>query len=376
MSRLLLHRKGRTPVLILSAVILAAQLVVKIGVAGAALDDPTSAKDEKDGKSVYTPDEVALIKKLKDSDAKSSISACEMAILSAQEEADKQVSDARKKLLADLETAQSSATKAKQLDEAILIRNISKAIENGNDPKAAIEIITAVYGANTSWLDVTDKVRKAVGNKANWSATVRTKDFGEPAPGFAGPRALIVRFRVNGKIRLTSNYEDKEIDIVQDEADLIKKLKDPDAKKAISAWDKVSLKSKEERDKQILDARKKLLADLGVTLASAIKANQQDEALVIRELSKAIENDNSPKTGIEIISALYGANVSFIDVTDKVRKDIGKQTKWSATVRTKDLGEPAPEFTGTRTLIVQYRMNGKTHLARSSQDKEIKIPEK
>ena len=58
-----------------------------------------------------------------------------------------------------------------------------------------------MYGANTSWLDVTDKVRKAVGNKANWSATVRTKDLGEPAPGFPGPRALIVRFRVNDRIK-------------------------------------------------------------------------------------------------------------------------------------------------------------------------------
>jgi hypothetical protein len=112
-----------------------------------------------------------------------------------------------------LAEAQARTFKADQLDEAVLIRDIRKAIEVGNDAKAKIEVITAVYGVNISWLDVTDKARKAIGKNAKWSAIVKTDDWGEPAPGFDGKRALIIQYRVNGRTMLARNYEGEPIKI-------------------------------------------------------------------------------------------------------------------------------------------------------------------
>jgi hypothetical protein len=159
--------------------------------------------------TLFAQDVVDLINKLQDPEAKKAITDYAEALLKAKENEDTHKLDANKKLLADLAEVQSNVSKANQLDEALLIRDIRKAIENGNDPRAGIEIITALYGQNISWLNVTDRVRKAVGNKDVWSTTVRTRDWGEPAPGFTGPRTMLIRCRVNGKITLQLNYENK-----------------------------------------------------------------------------------------------------------------------------------------------------------------------
>jgi hypothetical protein len=361
---------------------------VSIAVGIAALGIPIEAPDvvsptraaaadaDKDAESVFASDIVDLITRLQDANAKEAIAACEKSIRKAKEDEDDHKQEARKKLLPALEEAQMIAGKANHLDEAILIRDIRKAIENGNDPRAGIEVITALYGQNISWLDVTDKVRKAIGNKDKWSTFVKTKDWGEPAPGFTGPRTMIIRCRVNGKISLQLNYEDKEIKIASDELDLIKKLKDPNAKRAILAFDTANFDATKALDKESQDARKKLLAVLEDAQARTFKADQLDEAALIRNLRKAMENENALKAKIEIITAVYGANVSWLDVTDKVRKVIGKSAKWSAVVRTEDWGEPAPGFDGRRALIIQYRANGRIMLARSYEGDQIKVSEK
>ena len=91
----------------------------------------------------------------------------------------------------------------KQLDEAVLIRVIRRSLEAGKGPLAnpstGIEIIAAFYGQNVSWLDVTDKVHKAVKGKAKWSAKVSSANWGKIAPQFKGPRTLLIRYLVNGK---------------------------------------------------------------------------------------------------------------------------------------------------------------------------------
>jgi hypothetical protein len=80
-------------------------------------------------------------------------------------------------------------------------------------PMTEIIIIAAFYGQNISWLDVTDKVRRAVNGKSEWSGTVATKDWGEPAPGFGGPRTLMIRYSVSGKVRFRAAYQGQVISI-------------------------------------------------------------------------------------------------------------------------------------------------------------------
>jgi hypothetical protein len=335
-----------------------------------------AADGDKDVDSVFSSEIVDLIVRIQDAQAKNAIVACDKAIRKANEAEENHTADARKKYLAALEEAQTAAGTANKLDESILIRDIRKAVENGNDPRAGIEVITAVYGQNISWLDVTDKVRKAVGNKDKWSAFVKTKELGEPAPGFSGPRTMIIRGRVNGKIDLYLNYEDKEIKIASDQLDLIKKLQDPNAKRAVVAFDASSLEAKKTSDKEVLAARKKLTSALEEAQARNFKADQLDEAALLRDLRKLIESENAVKPKIEVITALYGANVSWLDVTDKARKAVGNKAKWSAVVRTDDWGEPAPGFDGKRALLIQYRVHGRVLLAKSYEGDQLKIAEK
>jgi hypothetical protein len=70
-----------------------------------------------------------------------------------------------------------------------------------------IEVIAAFYGQNVSWFDVTDKVRHATEGKSKWSAQVRSADWGDPAPGFKGPRTLIIKYSIGGKLAHKSVYE-------------------------------------------------------------------------------------------------------------------------------------------------------------------------
>jgi hypothetical protein len=150
---------------------------------------------------------------LKSAEAKKALVEYEKALAKAREAYDKEADGARKKLLTDLEAAQEKATKAKDLDEAVRIHNVHKSFEDSKPlpPTGKLQIIAAFYGQNVSWLDLTNKLREATQGRTRWSAIVNSKDLGEPAPGFAGPRTLMVRYSVGGRVRFKAVYEGKEI---------------------------------------------------------------------------------------------------------------------------------------------------------------------
>ena len=153
-----------------------------------------------------------LPKNLKSPDAKKAVQDYEKATTLAREAYEKETEAARKKLLSDLEAAQDKATKAKELDEAVRIRDFRKGFEDAKrSPEQKLQIIAAFYGQNVSWLDVTSKLRQATRGKTRWSAIVNSKELGEPAPGFADPRTLIIRYSVAGRFRFKAVYEGKEI---------------------------------------------------------------------------------------------------------------------------------------------------------------------
>ena len=153
-------------------------------------------------------------KKLKSADAKKALVEYDKALTQARDTFDKDVEAARKKLLTYLGAAQEKAAKANELDEAVLIRDISKGYEEGTQPApkdGKLQVVSAFYGQNVSWLDVTEKVRQSTNGKAKWSATVSTKDWGEPAPGWSGTRTLMIRYSVGGKVLFKAVYEGNEI---------------------------------------------------------------------------------------------------------------------------------------------------------------------
>jgi hypothetical protein len=154
-----------------------------------------------------------LPKNLKSAEAKKALLEYEKAVARAREAYEKETDGAHKKLLTDLEAAQQKATKANELDEALRIRDLRKEFEDGKPPPLdrKLQIIAAFYGQNVSWLDVTNKLRRATQGRTKWSAIVNSKELGEPAPGFAGPRTLTIRYSVGGKVRFKAVYEGKEI---------------------------------------------------------------------------------------------------------------------------------------------------------------------
>ena len=154
-----------------------------------------------------------LPKNLKSPDAKKALLDYDKALAQAREAYEKETGAARKKLLSDLEAAQDKATKANELDDAVRIRDFRKGFEDAKppSPEQKLQIIAAFYGQNVSWLDVTSKLRQATRGKTKWSAIVNSKELGEPAPGFAGPRTLTIRYSVAGKVRFKAVYEGKEI---------------------------------------------------------------------------------------------------------------------------------------------------------------------
>jgi hypothetical protein len=135
----------------------------------------------------------------------------------------KAVLDAKLKMAADLRRAQQKALQAGDQDEALAIAaKIRQAEEEreatpGPPPPAendgSIRIVAAFYGQNVSWLDVTEKLQHATSGRTTWSSKVRTRDWGEPAPGFAGPRTLLVRYVVGGKARVKFAYEGNELEL-------------------------------------------------------------------------------------------------------------------------------------------------------------------
>jgi len=99
-------------------------------------------------------------KNLKSAEAKKALLEYDKATAKAREAYDKETDGARRKLLTDLEAAQEKAAKAKDLDEAVRLRNLVKEFEDSKPPPPGLklQIIAAFYGQNVSWLDLTNKL--------------------------------------------------------------------------------------------------------------------------------------------------------------------------------------------------------------------------
>ncbi|GAA5504756.1 DNAJC11 domain-containing protein [Novipirellula caenicola] len=91
-----------------------------------------------------------------------------------------------------------------------LMRDLEK-IRASTSATDHFHVVAAFYGQNVSWIEVTDKVRKAVGKKRSWTADVRTETWGEPAPGFGGPRTLLVAYFADGELKFKSVYQGNRI---------------------------------------------------------------------------------------------------------------------------------------------------------------------
>ena len=116
--------------------------------------------------------------------------------------------------------------------------------------------------------------------------------------------------------------------------------------------------------------QKKLAAEIRLKaykekLSEITKTGDFDKAIKIKarivELEKApdgsISSKDSSKTkpGVRIISALYGVNQSWIDVTTKVERLISSP---SPIVSDLVFGDPAPDYQPGNTLIVRYEKQG------------------
>jgi hypothetical protein len=133
--------------------------------------------------------------------------------------------------------------------------------------------------------------------------------------------------------------------------DTAKRPTSPKAKSAIRDYDDAVAKATEAFQQEVGAARKKLLADLDEAQKRATLADVLDEALAIREFKKKIESEEAavrpddsgagPAKGAQpgrltVVAAFYGQNVSWLDVTAKLRARANGRAKWSTTVNTKD----------------------------------------
>jgi hypothetical protein len=180
-----------------------------------------------------------------------------------------------------------------------------------SESEPPLQIISAFYGVNQSWFDVTEKVQASVGDSSYWSVTIDNADWGDPAPGFEIGNTLIVHYASGGVARLAREYQGRAI-----------------------------------------------------TLAPFTKPPQ-----------KAAYVAASKDPGkIGLITAIYGVNQSWIDVTEKLRDKAEGKEKFSTIVDNGDWGDPAPGYEQGNTLIVRFQIDGKQRIAACYEGREIRIP--
>lgn len=109
-------------------------------------------------------------------------------------------------------------------------------------------------------------------------------------------------------------------------------------------------------------------------LAKADSVNKEWETFKRYNSPAAAHTSPPPAGGLQIVAAFYGQNVSWLDVTDKIALATKGKTSWSAKVQTADLGDPVPGWSGTRTLIVRYTLEGKTGFKAVYEGHEIALP--
>jgi len=136
-------------------------------------------------------------------------------------------------------------------------------------------------------------------------------------------------------------------------------------------------------EQQVRKARQELDAAYTLAVRDLTKAMKFDKAeaaqVELEFLRSGGKNDKSVSgkgddSKLIILCAVYGQNASWLDVTAKLEDLTKNKSSWSAIVDTKDWGEPAPGWSGTRSLVVRYSLNGKIGLKSSYQGQEIKLP--
>lgn len=127
-------------------------------------------------------------------------------------DAAKRLADANKARLAVYKAALDRATKAGKLQEAVAIDARLKVCESETPAltprkgSKSLSIISAAYGVNQSWFDVTEKLKKEANGKPRWSAVVSDVPFGDPAPNYDPGNTLLVRYSINGMTRMKAFY--------------------------------------------------------------------------------------------------------------------------------------------------------------------------
>jgi hypothetical protein len=141
----------------------------------------------------------------------------------------------------------------------------------------------------------------------------------------------------------------------------VKKVKSDAARNALTEYDKSVAMARKFYEKETEAARRKLLVELDFAQEKAARANQLTEAVLIRDIRSGF---GDPKL----------ASPPEIDVTEKVRQAANGKARFSATVNTNDLGEPAPGWDGIRTLAVRYSFAGKIGFKAVYEGKLITLP--
>lgn len=122
--------------------------------------------------------------------------------------------------LAALEHAMKDATKAGDLTAANAIKarldDATKAAEPVvPNPADAVRgrpfFLTALYGCEQSWTDITDDMNRMARTTKVIRLTVNDATFKDPEPTYAGKNSFVGRYVLNGKIHIQSVYTGAEL---------------------------------------------------------------------------------------------------------------------------------------------------------------------
>lgn len=101
--------------------------------------------------------------------------------------------------------------KAQQVKARITQLENDPEIESSKHSKklpGGIRIISATYGVNQSWLDVTEKVEHALLGKG---VIVSDAVFGDPVPEYQPGNTLVVRYEKKGAVKLVAIYSGRPL---------------------------------------------------------------------------------------------------------------------------------------------------------------------
>jgi hypothetical protein len=142
----------------------------------------------------------------------------EKAVVEIEADAAKRMKEVEESRIKGYRTAIEKMTKAGDLDKAITLRDRLKEYEEASEltqpaPAGSLKIISATYGVNQSWFDVTNKLKKKIGSKGKWSSEVKDEDFGDPAPNFSMGNTLVVRYAYQGRVHVKAEYQGRQMRI-------------------------------------------------------------------------------------------------------------------------------------------------------------------